>query len=289
MVFRRISLTTLAFKRAPQGAASIIAATCAAALCLTGLSASETAAAAPLKLVIHEDAGAEGDPLPPLSRFNALKRSLETALGRPVDLAVTRDRQRVMDWIEKKQHDVFMTNAADLAANALTSLGYEFIASGRPDVTALFIGKGAPIDNLKALSGAAISMPRAETMFGQVCASELRDFIGRQYTARFSTEFSAVVYAVENNLSSVGCIPSIARARETLAAKGIKIVYEGRPQPALPVVASPGLSASDRAIIAKTLTNFDEDNPAVKSLNVTGFTGGGEIRLRALTAWLTHK
>lgn len=245
--------------------------------------------AAPLKLVIHEDSGAEGDPLPPLSRYSALKRSLETALGRPVELSFTRDRQRVLEWMEKNQHDVFMTNAADLAAKALTSLGYEFIASGRPDVTALFIGKGAPIENLKSLSGMSVSMPRAETMYGQVCASELRDFIGRQYTARFSTEYSAVVYAVENNLSTVGCIPSMARAKETLAAKGIKVVYEGRPQPALPVVASPGLPAGDRAIIAKTLTNYDEENAVVKSLNVTGFTGGGEIRLRALTAWLTHK
>ncbi len=247
------------------------------------------AIAAPLKLVVHEDTGAEGDPLPPVSRYNALKRSLETALGRPVELSLTRDRQRVLDWMEKNQHDVFMTNAADLAAKALTSLGYEFIASGRPDVTALFIGKGAPVENLKALSGMSVSMPRAETMYGQVCAAELRDFMGRQYTARLSTEYSAVVYAVENNLSTVGCIPSIARAKETLAAKGIKVVYEGRPQPAMPVVASPGLPAGDRAVIAKTLTNYDEESPVVKSLNVTGFTGGGEIRLRALTAWLTHK
>jgi len=248
--------------------------------------------AAPLKLVVHEDSGAEGDPLPPTSRYNALKRSLETALGRPVELSLTRDRQRVFDWMEKNQHDVFMTNAADLAAKALTSLGYEFIASGRPDVTALFIGKGAPVENLKSLSGMSVSMPRAETMFGQVCAAELRDFMGRQYTARFSTEYSAIVYAVENNLSSVGCIPSIARAKDTLAAKGIKVIYEGRPQPALPVVASPGLPAGDRAIIARVLTSYEEGeagDAVLKSLNVTGFTGGGEIRLRALAAWLKPK
>ena len=248
--------------------------------------------AAPLKLVVHEDSGADGDPLPSVARYNALKRSLETALGRPVELSFTRDRQRVLDWMEKNQHDVFMTNAADLAAKALTTLGYEFIASGRPDVTALFIGKGAPVENLKSLSGMSVSMPRAETMYGQVCAAELRDFMGRQYTARLSTEYSAIVYAVENNLSTVGCIPSIARAKETLAAKGIKVVYEGRPQPALPVVASPGLPAGDRALIAKLLTNFEEGaagDTVLKSLNVTGFTGGGEIRLRALTAWLTHK
>lgn len=248
--------------------------------------------AAPLKLVVHEDSGADGDPLPSVTRYNALKRSLETALGRPVEVSFTRDRQRVLDWMEKNQHDVFMTNAADLAARALTTLGYEFIASGRPDVTALFIGKGTPVENLKALSGMSVSMPRADTMYGQVCAAELRDFMGRQYTARLSTEYSAIVYAVENNLSAVGCIPSIARAKETLAAKGIKVVYEGRPQPALPVVASPGLPAGDRALIAKLLTNFEEGaagDAVLKSLNVTGFTGGGEIRLRALTAWLTAK
>jgi ABC-type phosphate/phosphonate transport system substrate-binding protein len=248
--------------------------------------------AAPLKLVIHEESGAEGDPLPPTSKYSALKRSLETAIGRPVDIALTRDRQRFYDWMEHNQGDVFMTNAADLAAKALTALGYNFIASGRPDVNVLFIGKGAPVENLKAFSGNAISMPRVESMYGQVCAAELRDFIGRQYTGRFNTEYSAVVYAVENNLSVVGCIPSIAKARETMAAKGIKVLYEGRPQPAMPVVAGLGLPAADRAAIAKVLASYDE-SPAgeviLKSLGVTGFTEGGEIRLRALNAWLKAK
>ena len=252
--------------------------------------ASTTAEAAPLKLVIHEESGAEGEALPPAAKYSALKRSLEAALGRPVDIALTRDRQRVFDWMERNQGDVFMTNAADLAAKALTGLGYNFIATGRPDVTVLFIGKSAPVENLKAFSGSAISMPRAESMFGQVCASELRDFIGRQYTGRFSTEYSAVVYAVENNLSGVGCIPSIAKTRDTLAAKSIKVLYEGRPQPAMPVVAGFGLPAADRAAIAKVLASYDE-NPAgeviLKSLGITGFTEGGEIRLRALNAWLS--
>ena len=268
---------------------TLAAATMAMSLLTTLVPAAD---AAPLKLVVHEDSSADGDALPPLSRFNVLKRSLEAALGRPVELSYTRDRQRVLDWMEKNQYDLFITNAADLAAKALTSLGYEFIASGRPDVTSLFIGKGAPVENLKALSGMSVSMPRADTMYGQVCAAELRDFMGRQYTGRFSNEYSAIVYAVENNLSSVGCIPSTARAKDTLAAKGIKVIYEGRPQPALPVVASPGLPAGDRAIVAKVLTNLEEGgagDQVLKSLNVTGFTGGGEIRLRALSAWLTHK
>jgi ABC-type phosphate/phosphonate transport system substrate-binding protein len=251
-----------------------------------------TVQAASLKLVIHEEAGSEGEALPPLSRFNGLKRSLETALGRPVEITITRDRQRVYDWMERNQADVFLTNASDLAARALTSLGYSFIASGRPDVTVLFVGKGAAIENLKTLSGNAISLPRGENMFGQVCNAELRDFLGRQYTARPSNEYSAIVYAVENDLSPVGCIPSIAKARETLAAKGIKVLYEGRPQPALPAVGSPGLPAADRTIIAKTLSSYDE-SPAgesiLKSLGVTGFTEGGEIRLRALNAWLKAK
>ena len=253
---------------------------------------SVTVDAAPLKLVIHEESGAEGDALPPVSKYNALKRSLETALGRPVDISLTRDRQRMYDWMENNQGDVFMTNAADLAAKALTGLGYNFIASGRPDVTVLFIGKGAQVESLKALSGSAISMPRAESMYGQVCASELRDFVGRQYTGRFNTEYSAVVYAVENNLSAVGCSPSIAKARDTLAAKGIKVLYEGRPQPAMPVVAGLGLPAADRTAIAKALASFDESPTGeiiLKSLGVTGFTEGGEIRLRALNGWLKAK
>lgn len=55
----------------------------------------------------------------------------------------------------------------------------------------------------------------------------------------------------------------------------------------------PGLpAAGDRTIIAKTLAAYDE-GPAgeaiLKTLGVTGFTEGGEIRLRALNAWLKGK
>lgn len=265
---------------------TLVAPLCALLLLLAPLAPT---VAAPLKLVIHEESGAEGEPLPPLSRYAALKRALESALGRPVEIALTRDRQRVYEWMERNQADVFITNAADLAAKALTALGYNFIATARPDVTVLFVGKGAPVDNLKALSGFAISMPRQETMFGQVCAAELRDFVGKQYTGRYNAEYAAVVYAVENGLSAVGCIPSNARARDSLQAKGIKVVYEGRPQPALPVISSLGLPAADRAAVAKVLTNFEEGasgDSALKSLGVTGFTEGGETRLRMLNNWL---
>ena len=39
--------------------------------------------------------------------------------------------------------DVFMTNAADLAARALTSLGYNFIATARPDVVTVSLSAKA--------------------------------------------------------------------------------------------------------------------------------------------------
>ena len=61
------------------------------------------------------ESGAEGEAVAALARYSALKRALETALSRPVEIALTRDRQRVYEWMERNQADVFMTNAADLA------------------------------------------------------------------------------------------------------------------------------------------------------------------------------
>ena len=60
----------------------------------------------------------------------------------------------------------------------------------------------------------------------------------------------------------------------------------------MPVVAGLGLPAADRTAIAKVLASYDE-SPAgeviLKSLGVTGFTEGGELRLRALNGWLKAK
>jgi ABC-type phosphate/phosphonate transport system substrate-binding protein len=263
-----------------------------AALCLSAALLVTPSIAAPLKLVIHDDTGAEGEPLPPLSRYNPLKQVIEKAISRPVDVLVTRDRDRIADLMERNQGDVFITHGSDLAAKALQTLGFSFIATSRPDVHVVFIGKSAVIANLKELQDKAIAMPRAETLSGQMCLAELRDFLGGKFTARHSREYSAVVWSVENNVETVGCIASHAKAKETLNAKKLKVLYEGRPVPGLPVVASLGLPAADRAAIAKALSNLEEEGAGsgvLKLLGVTGFTEGGEARLRALSSWLKAK
>ncbi len=245
--------------------------------------------AAPLRLVIHEDTGAEGDAQPPLSRYNPLKRALEAAIGRPVEIAYTRDRSRAIDIVERNQADVMMTHASDVAAKALTGFGYNFIATARPEASAIFVGKSAPVENLTALKGKTIAMPRAELMFGLACGAEMRDFVGTQFGTYASREYAAVVWAVENNVHPVGCLPSNSRAADALEKKGLKVIYSGRPLPTLPVVSSPGLPGADRAAVAKVLSNLDEADPALKALGVASFTEGGEARLRALAGWLRTK
>ncbi len=178
-------------------------------------------AASALKIVIHDDSGAEGDGAIEVSRYAPLKQTIEKAIGRPIELIATRDRKRVADMMERNQADVFIAQGTDVAANAMVSLGYSFIASGRPDVNVLFIGKMGPIDNLKSLAGKTIAMPPADSLSGQVCAAELRDFLGKQFTARHAKEYSAIVWSVENNVEPVGCIASHAKAKKALAAKKI--------------------------------------------------------------------
>ncbi len=262
------------------------------ALGLAVLVVSTSAIAVPLKLVVHDDTGAEGEPLPTQSRYNQLKQTIERAISRPVDILVTRDRERVADMMERNQGDLFITHGSDLAAKAVQTLGYGFVATARPDVHVAFIGKSAVIENLRELQGKTIAMPRAESLAGQMCLAELRDFLGNKFVARHSREYSAVVWSIENNVETVGCIASHAKAKESLAAKKLKVIYEGRPVPGLPIVASLGLPAADRMAIAKVLSNLEEDGAGagvLKLLGVTGFTEGGEARLRALSSWLKPK
>jgi ABC-type phosphate/phosphonate transport system substrate-binding protein len=248
--------------------------------------------AAPLKLVIHDDASGDGESVTDASRYTPFKTTVEKAIGRAVELTTTRDRRRVAEMMERNQADVFITQGSDLAAMAMQSLGYNFIVASRPDINVIFFGKGAPIDNLKTLAGKAIAMPRVDTLAGQMCLAELRDFLGTQFTAQHSREYSSVIWAVENNLQPVGCIPSFAKAKDSLAAKGLKVLYEGRPVPAMPVVGALVLPAADRAAIAKVLSNLEEEGPgksALRAIGVSTFTEGGETRLRALPVWLKAK
>ncbi len=245
--------------------------------------------AAPLKLVIHDDTGNEGEVAPDAARYTPFRQVIEKAVGRPVEVVATRDRRRVTEMMERNQADVFVTHGSDLAANALVSLGYNFIVASRPDVNVLFFGKGAAVENLKSLAGRTITMPRADTLAGQVCLAELRDFLGNQFTAHHSREFSALIWSVDNGVHQIGCMPSFAKAKDTLVGKGLKVIYEGRPVPAMPVVGALVLPAADRAAIAKALSNLEEDGPGKAALRVVGvsaFTEGGETRLRALGPWL---
>lgn len=262
----------------------------AASLCIAVLCAG--AQANVIKVVIHDDSGNEGEPLPAAAAFRAVKQTIETAAGRPVELVITRDRTRVRDLMERNQAELFIVDGVDLAARALTALGFNFVATARPDVNVLFIGKGAAVDSLKQLSGKSIAMPPAEALGGKMCVAELRDFLGTQFTARPSREYSAVIWAVENNVESVGCIPSYARAKDSLDAKKLKVIYEGRLVPAKAVVSSLTLRDSERAAIARALSALDDEGAgkaALKSLNVSGFSEGGETRLRALSGWLRDR
>ncbi len=248
--------------------------------------------AANLKFVIHDESGAEGEPLPPPSRFAPIKQVIETAIARPVEILVTRDRQRVREMMERNQADLFMTHGSDLASQALLGLGYNFVATARPDSNVLFIGKGAAIENLKVLAGKSIAMPSKDSLTGKMCLAELRDFLGIQFIARHSREYSAVTWAVENNVEPVGCIASHSKAKDALEAKKLKVLYEGRPVPASPIVAAPSLPGADRAAIAKALSNLDDEGVgknALKAVGVSAFSEGGETRLRALGDWLKAK
>jgi ABC-type phosphate/phosphonate transport system substrate-binding protein len=261
---------------------------CAAALALFA----PLAWAAPLKLVIHDDSGNEGEPPPTVGQYAALRKTIEVAIARPVELLITRDRQRVIDLMERNSADVFITPGTDIAARALLTLGYNFVAAARPDVTVLFIGKGAPVENLKSFAGKSISMPAADSLAGQMCLAEMRDFNGKAFTPRHSREYGGVVWAVANGVEPVGCIASHAKTKETLAAKGLKVVYEGRPVPAMPVVSALSLPAADRAAIAKALSNLDDEGSgkaSLKPLGVASFSEGGELRLRTLSTWLKPK
>ncbi len=263
---------------------------CGALVAIT--TATTSVQAAPLKLVVHDETGNEGDAAPEASRFAAVKQAIEKAVNRQVDILVTRDRRRVADMLERNQADLFVTHGTDLAASAMQTLGYTFVAASRPDFNAVFVGKSGPVENLKSLAGKAVAMPRADTMAGQICLAELRDFLGTQFTQMHTREYSGVVWAVENNVQPVGCIPSFAKAKSSLESKGIKVIYEGRPLPATPVIAAASLPASDRAAIAKMLANLDEEGPGrpvLRALGVSSFSEGGEGRVRALPSWLKPK
>ncbi len=259
---------------------------CFLLLCLS------TANAAPLKILLQEEGGTDVDAATVATRYAALKKILEKAVGRQVDISLTLNRTRVTSAMASNAADVYILQSSDLAAKALTDLKYQFMATARPDVNALFVGYGAAVDSPKAFSGKNVAMPKADSSFGQICRGELDAFNATAYTPQHNNEMGAVIWAVENKVSAVGCIPSNSRVKETLAAKKIIVLYEGRLMQSFPVIGAPGLAAADRIAVTKALTSLDESEAgeaAMKPLGVTGFTEGGEIRLRALSGFLKPK
>lgn len=247
------------------------------------------AVSAQLRIAIQDESAAEGESIPPPARFAPLKRVIEAATGKTVDVFITRDRTRILDMMERNGADFFFLHGTDLAGRALNALGYHFIGSARPDVRALFIGSGPPVENLKSFVGKSVAMPTPDTLYGQMCAAEWRDFGGAASASRPSRETSAVVWAVENAVAPVGCIPSNARALATLEAKKLRVVYEGRPVPNMPVVAGLGVTAGDRAAVARVLSGLEEDHAAFRVLGVSSFSTAGEARVRSLAQWLKGK
>lgn len=248
--------------------------------------------AAPLKILLQEEGGSEADSAGIATRLAALKKILDKALGRPVEFSATANRARTVSAMEGNLADIYILQSSDLASKAVTLLKHSFIAAARPDVNVLFIGFGAKVDTPKAFAGKSIAMPKTDSSFGQICLGELRDFGATGVMPHHSNEIGAVIWAVENKVDSVGCIPSSSRMKDSLAAKKINVLYEGRLMQTFLVIGSPNLAPADRAALTKALVSLDESEAgeaSVKPLGLTGFTESGEARLRTLGSFLPVK
>lgn len=245
-----------------------------------------------LTLAISEGTSGGLDHARVLAKYGPLADAIGQAAGRKVLVVFAREFTALEDGMRSGRFDLVMARPSDYPARAVRDMGYQFVASARPDGQCLIITRNdSPLKTLDQAKGKRWVLPEQVSYMSKFCAAELRDrgipLAGEK--VQFVREQAAVAFYLDNGFADVGGIASYAGAAKTLDKAGHVVLHKSVAQPYFPLVAGKRVSTDQvRAIqgALAALPGTDAGREVLKSTGVQGFDATSGERLRALLGWL---
>ncbi len=226
------------------------------------------------------------------AKYKALTDVMEQALSLKVQVRYVRDFKQLADGMGSGSFDLVMARPSDYPARGVRDHGYQAVTTTLPDGHCLLVvPKDSPAQTLQDLKGKRLILPEEVAYMTRFCLAELRDagLVFEKNRVHYVKEQAAIPFALSNGLAQVGGIASYSGAAKKLDANGLRVIHTSRPQPFLPLVAGPRLSATQvqqvrDAMVA--LAKTEEGGKALAALGLKAFDTQPQARLLALLTWL---
>lgn len=249
-----------------------------------------------LVLAVSEGTSGGTTPLQIIDKYRPLADVIARAINVPVIIEPSRNFERLDDGMRERRYDLAMARPSDYPARAVRDYGYRYVVNAKPDGQCIFIvPKDSTAKSIADLKGHRVLLPEKVSYMARFCTAELRDAgfdMNDPETVKYTREQEVVVYGVQTGISDMAGIASYSKARKGVDAAGLREMQKSRPQPYMPLVASPQVTPAQIEAIRAELVKLDA-TPAgqqiLKSLAITGFDGSGEKRLSELLNWLEKK
>ena len=250
-----------------------------------------TAKAQQLTLLVSEGTSGGLDAALVQGKYQPLAELLEKAVGKPVQVLVARDFERLAQAMSERRADFVIARPSDYPARAMRDHGYRLVATAKPDGQCIFIGpKGAqPFKSIAELAGKPIALPEEVSYMARFCQAEMRREGVRPGNIKFHREQGAVGFAVENGFFQVGGVASYSGVARDWEKKGGVILWRSKPQPYMPLIAKPTIGEAGISRIRQALQTLPADAPPLKSLGITKFDTSEDDRLMRLLSFIESK
>lgn len=226
------------------------------------------------------------------ARYAAVATDLSKLLGQPVRVEPVGDYKELRQGLAAKTYDLAIVHPAHISIVALKA-GYKLVAvtKGYTDYKASFLVRNdAPYKTLADLRGQKIGAPDEDSITAWMARAALREARVDPKSVAFTyTRYQdAVPFMVENTFTQAGATASTALVQQWQAQSG-RVLAQSRAVPIKHVIASPALSAEQRAQVRDYLLGLDASEVGRRKLEpfqVLGYTTFDEAALLQLGVWL---
>lgn len=225
-------------------------------------------------------------------KYQALTEIMSRTINREITIAFVREFSALERGMKEQQFDLVVARPSDYPARGLRDYSYAFVATAKPDGHCkLLVHADSPLKTVADIKGKRIILPEQKAYMSRFCAAELRDqgILLEKEKVDYVREQGAIPFAIDTTISQVGAVASYSGAYKQWKKDGKRILFESRPQPYMPLIASSSISPEQVIKLQAALTdlsNTDEGKKILIQLGITDFVTTEEVRLRELLAWL---
>ncbi|MEZ5704294.1 MAG: PhnD/SsuA/transferrin family substrate-binding protein [Burkholderiaceae bacterium] len=227
------------------------------------------------------------------TKYKPLVEVMEKVLKDSVQVRYVRSFAKLEQGMRDGSFDLVIARPSDYPARGVRDHGFSAVTTTLPDGHCLLVvRKDAPFKTLQDIQGKPLILPEESAYMTKFCLAELRDQGIKPSKIHHVREQAAIPFSVSKHLVDYGGIASYSGAAKRLEAEGLRVLFQSRPKPFLPLVAGRRVSPEQVQALRAAMTELqatEQGAAALSAIGLKAFDTDPQQRLIALLNWLEGK